>query len=70
MLAISDPVNEGQMLSLESKPSKMALIRAMNLRRYPEVEMTFASELPKVASEIIDKAGGDNVVASLLYPVH
>ena len=53
---MSDPVNEGQMLSLESQPSKMALIRAMNMRSYPEIEMVFSSELASVASKIIDEA--------------
>lgn len=57
VLAVSDPVNEGQMLSLESQPSKMALIRAMNMRNYPEIEMVFSSELASVASKIIDGAG-------------
>ena len=57
VLAVSDPVNEGQMLSLESQPSKMALIRAMNMRNYPEIEMVFSSELAPVASKIIDDAG-------------
>lgn len=58
VLAVSDPVNEGQMLSLRSKPSKMALIRAMNMRRYPEIEMEFDADVASVAAEIIDKAGG------------
>ena len=57
VLAVSDPVNEGQMLSLEQQPSKMALIRAMNMRNYPEIEMVFSSELSPVASKIIDGAG-------------
>lgn len=57
VLAVSDPVNEGQMLSLESQPSKMALIRAMNMRNYPEIEMVFSSELATVAAKIIDDAG-------------
>lgn len=68
VLAISDPVNEGQMLSLESKPSKMALIRAMNLRNYPEVEMTFSSELPSVAAEIINNAGGGDFAVLAILP--
>lgn len=56
VLAVSDPVNEGQMLSLESQPSKMALIRAMNMRRYPEIEMVFSSEVASVAAKIIKEA--------------
>lgn len=56
VLSVSDPVNEGQMLSLESQPSKMALIRAMNMRRYPEIEMVFSSEVASVAAKIIKEA--------------
>lgn len=58
VVAVSDPVNEGQMLSLRTKPSKMALVRAMNMRRYPEIEMEFDADVAGVAAEIIDKAGG------------
>ena len=58
VIAVSDPVNEGQMLSLRSKPSKMALVRAMNMRNYPEIEMEFEADVASVAAEIIDKAGG------------
>ncbi|KAL3151805.1 hypothetical protein ABBQ38_012773 [Trebouxia sp. C0009 RCD-2024] len=65
VLAVSDPVNEGQMLSLESQPSKMALIRAMNMRRYPEIEMVFSSDLSPVASKIIDGAGRSDVRRAL-----
>lgn len=65
VLAVSDPVNEGQMLSLRSKPSKMALIRAMNMRRYPEIEMEFDADVASVAAEIIDKAGGSDVRKAL-----
>jgi len=60
VLAVSDPVNEGQMLSLKSKPSKMALVRAMNMRNYPEVEMEFSSDVSSVAAQIIEKAGGES----------
>lgn len=58
ILAISDPVNESQMLSLKNKPSKTSLKRALNMRRYPEVEMEFDADIASVAKEIIDKAGG------------
>lgn len=68
ILAVSDPVNEGQMLSLESQPSKMALIRAMNMRRYPEIEMVFSSDLSPVASKIIDGAGRKSCIHACLTP--
>ena len=60
ILAISDPVNEGQMLSLKQKPSKVSLKRALNMRRYPEIELEFCADVAQVAKTIIDKAGGNN----------
>lgn len=58
ILAISDPVNESQMLSLKTKPSSTSLQRALNMRNYPEVEMEFCADISGVAQQIIDKAGG------------
>lgn len=58
ILAISDPVNENQMLSLKSKPSKIGLSRALNMRSYPSVELEFDAEVSSAAQKIIDKAGG------------
>ena len=58
VLAVSDPVNESQLLSLKEKPSKLALVRAINNRRYPEVELSFTPNVASVAQGIIDNAGG------------
>lgn len=76
ILAISDPVNESQMLSLKQKPSKVSLKRALNMRRYPEIELEFCADVAQVAKTIIDKAGGNSescfalVVARLnLFPL-
>ena len=62
IVSISDPVNESQMLSLKSKPSKIGLTRALNMRSYPEVEMEFDAEISDAAQKIIDKAGGESAV--------
>ena len=66
VLAVSDPVNESQLLSLREKPSKLALMRAINNRRYPEVELSFTPNVASVAQGIIDKAGGQNSVLHAL----
>ena len=66
VLAVSDPVNESQLLSLREKPSKMALMRAINNRRYPEVELSFTPNVASVAQGIIDNAGGQAPVLHTL----
>ncbi|KAL0047903.1 hypothetical protein WJX82_002906 [Trebouxia sp. C0006] len=69
VLAVSDPGYQGQMLSLKTKPSKMALTRAMNLRNYPEIEMEFDADIAGVAAEIIEKAGGSDAPMATNNPM-
>lgn len=65
VLAVSDPVNESQLLSLKEKPSKLALVRAINNRRYPEVELSFTPSVASIAQRIIDGAGGKDITQAL-----